>query len=193
MRRGFGSAADFHGIRSLLGQEKRLNPFIEWLAATPLSYSIGIAGWIIPTVQIIHILALAILFSSVLIVDLRVMGWAGHGQTLRATLDRFVPWFWAALGVLAFTGLVMIIAEPVRELRSTSFWVKMGVLAIGVSLAIGFLRNVKRDAQRWEEQGADKGTSRLWGIATLVVWSAVILLGRFIAYDNQLWGSLSAL
>lgn len=170
-----------------------MNPFIEWLAATPLSYNIGIAGWIIPTVQSIHILALAILFSSVLIVDLKVLGWAGHGQTLRVTLDRFVPWFWAALGVLAFTGLVMVIAEPVRELRSTSFWVKMGVLAIGISMAIGLLRGVNRDAGRWEEDGADKSKSRAWGIAMLVVWSAVILLGRFIAYDNQLWGSLSAL
>ncbi len=49
-----------------------VNEFSKWLAATPLSHTIQTTGWIIPNLQTIHILSVAVLFSSAILVDLRI-------------------------------------------------------------------------------------------------------------------------
>ena len=49
-----------------------LSELSKWLAATPLSHTIQTTSWIIPTIQIIHILGVAVLFSSAVLVDLRI-------------------------------------------------------------------------------------------------------------------------
>ena len=46
--------------------------FAKWLAATALSHTIQTAGWVIPALQTIHILGIAVLFFSAVIVDLRL-------------------------------------------------------------------------------------------------------------------------
>ncbi|PYS53370.1 MAG: hypothetical protein DMG13_12980, partial [Acidobacteria bacterium] len=91
--------------------------FAEWLSQTSLSILIQTHNaWVIPTIQSIHIVAVGIVLSSVLMIDLRILGWAGHDQTLRETTNRFGPWLSWALLVLLTTGVLMVIGEPVREL-----------------------------------------------------------------------------
>ena len=51
-----------------------LDRFCSWLEQTPLSQAIQSAGWVVPTVQTIHILAIAAVLSSVLMLDLRLLG-----------------------------------------------------------------------------------------------------------------------
>ena len=112
--------------------------FARWLAQTSISLTIQTHLWVIPTVQSIHIVAIGIVLSSVFMVDLRVFGWAWTDETLRQTTRRFAPWLWGALAVLLATGLLMVVGEPVRELLSLSFWLKMCLIGVGASLAIGF-------------------------------------------------------
>ena len=44
----------------------------KWLAATPLSHTIQTTTWIIPSLQTIHILSVVTVFSSAILVDLRI-------------------------------------------------------------------------------------------------------------------------
>jgi uncharacterized protein DUF6644 len=168
-----------------------VHAFANWLVTTPPSIALASASWVVPTMQIIHIVAIAVLFSAVLMVGLRVMGWAGQRQTLQATIGRYRPWFWCALAVLAATGTVLIVAEPPRELLSISFWLKMAALAVAVTIALLFLRSIDRRALYWE--GAVQSRTRVLGIISFGVWCLVVFLGRFIAYDEQIWGGLAAL
>ena len=170
-----------------------MREFVQWLGATPISLAISQTSWVIPFVQTIHILGIAVILSSVLMIDLRVLGYAGRSQTLRQTLNRFGPWFWGALIALALTGAIMIIAEPIRQLMSISFWCKMAVLAIGVTVAAGFINSLNRNEAYWQESAAVRTRTKALGVATMLVWCAVLFLGRFIAYDPQIWGRLSPL
>ena len=49
-------------------------PFCNWLGSTSVSQVIQTTKWIIPTLQTIHILAIAALFSSAILFDLRLWG-----------------------------------------------------------------------------------------------------------------------
>jgi hypothetical protein len=168
-----------------------LHSFANWLVSTQVSIALAKSSWVVPTMQTAHIVAIAVLFSSVLMVGLRVMGWAGRGETLKATVERFRPWFWGSLVVLAITGMILIVTEPPRQLLAISFWLKMSTLAIAIAIAVLFLRSIDRNAACWE--GAARPQTKVFGIVTFCVWCLVVFLGRFIAFDEQIWGRFSAL
>src|SRR5690242_21274109 len=87
-------------------------------------------------------------------IDLRILGWAGMDQTLRQTTSRFGPWLTGSLWLLLATGLLMVVGEPVRELVSFSFWLKMALVAFGAALAVSFQRALRRQEQQWERKAA---------------------------------------
>ena len=173
--RGFGSHARFRPVAGV-------KPAISLAIQTHL--------WVIPTVQSIHIVAIGIVLSSVFMIDLRVFGWAGTDQTLAETTRRFAPWLWGALGVLFVTGVLMIVGEPVRELLSLSFWLKMALVGVGAGLAAGFQVALRRHEREWEASLVNRRTTKGLAAATFLVWCGVVILGRLIAYD-YVWGSWS--
>ena len=88
--------------------------------------------WIIPVMQTIHILSVAMVFSSVVMIELRVLGLT-RSQTIEDTARRFVPWIFGGVGVLALTGTVLIIGEPQRSLPSYEFQMKILYLAVAIA------------------------------------------------------------
>lgn len=164
--------------------------FTDWLSRTVLSIAIQSHEWIIPTVQSIHIVAIGVVVASVFMIDMRVLGLAGRDQTLMQTTQRFGPWLSASLCVLLFTGILMIIGEPARELLAFSFWFKMCLVAIGTLVASVFQIALKRNEHQWEETLVHRWTVKSLAVLTLLVWVGIIILGRLIAYDH-VWGSWS--
>jgi hypothetical protein len=73
---------------------------------------------------------------------------------------------------------------------SLSFWLKMGLLAIGVAGALRFSRSVRPLAALGHEPQFSAAT-RSAAILTVLLWLAIIFLGRAIAYDIEVWGPLS--
>src|SRR3954470_25035457 len=102
--------------------------FSDWLSQTPVSLMLQTVQWIIPMVQSVHILAIAIVMSSVVMVDLRLMGLLGHTQSISGMSRRFLPWLWWSLLVLLASGASLIVAEPRRDLLNPVFQAKMGLL-----------------------------------------------------------------
>jgi hypothetical protein len=168
-----------------------MSDFAAWLANTSLSNTIAENLWVIPLVQSIHIVAIAIAFVSLFVIVLRIWGWAGSDISLAATANRFAPWLWAALAVLAVTGVLMVVGEPARELVSFSFWAKMVLLAIGIAAVGGFLLHLAHHSSAWEETLIALPTTKVLAGLTLLVWIGVIFMGRLIAWDALIWGPLS--
>jgi len=167
-----------------------MHHFALWLAQTRASLAIQTNLWVIPTVQSFHIAGIGIVMASVFMMDLRILGWAGQDQTLSQTARRFGPWMWGALTVLLCTGILMVIGEPVRELMSLAFWLKMSMLTIGIFTAILFQRALSRNEREWEQSRVHLRSTRFLAMLTFLVWFSVIFLGRLIAYDS-VWGRWS--
>jgi hypothetical protein len=148
--------------------------FAGWLAQTSPSLAIQTNEWVIPTVQSIHIVAIGVVVGSVLMIALRILGYAGRDQTLAQTTSRFGPWALWGLAVLALTGVLMVVGEPARELLALSFWLKMALVIVATA-ATWMLR---------------RRSSRALAVLTLLIWASVVVLGRLIAYD-YVWGSWS--
>src|SRR5882672_8258310 len=128
-----------------------LDRFCSWLEQTPLSQAIQSAGWVVPAVQTIHILAIAAVTASALMIALRLDA-------------RFRPVIWWALPVLAATGLVMIVGEPVRSLENPVFQLKMALLVCAIVVSLLPYKN------------------RPAAVASLSLWIGIVFAGRWIAY-----------
>ena len=168
-----------------------MKQFAAWLSTTFLSVFIqNHNSWVIPTVQSIHIAGIGLVLGSVFMIDLRILGWAGMDQSLRQTTRRFGPWLTAALCLLLATGLLMVIGEPVRELVTFSFWLKMFLVAVGTLVAAVFQITLRKHEQHWEETLVKRRLIKGLAISTFLIWMCIIILGRLIAYDH-IWGSWS--
>jgi uncharacterized membrane protein len=159
-----------------------LHQFATALANTSLSKLIEDISWIVPLVQTIHILALAIILSSAAMLNLRLMGLAGRRVTIAGMSERFLPWVWAALAVLAVTGIILIVGEPERSLPNFSFQLKMALLAAVIVITIVFQRTIKRNADYWDLSPARRRSARVTAVLSLAMWMAIAVCGRLIAY-----------
>ncbi len=161
------------------------------LSQTPLALAMATSPWVVPTMQSIHIMSIAVIFISVLLIAMRASGYAWAGLSVRQTVARFAPWAWTALAVLALTGVVLILAEPIRELLAVSFWIKMVLLALTLVISVRFLRGVRSEAAFAEVDGPVNPRLRRDSVVTVVLLVVIIFMGRFIAYDPLIWGTLS--
>ena len=159
-----------------------LHDFIQWLGSTPASMLFQNVNWIIPITQSIHILCIAIVFSSATMVDLRMLGLVGRSQPSASYAARFLPWIWPTLVVLMVTGSILITAEPNRSLANPAFWAKMTMLVMAIILTFILQRPFSRDPAYWELSGGRKAVAALIAALTLVLWVGIIFCGRWIAY-----------
>jgi hypothetical protein len=168
-----------------------LRQFAEWLSTTFPSVLIQQNNsWAIPAIQSIHIVGIGVVLGSVFMIDLRILGLAGMDQTLGQTTRRFGPWLTGSLWLLLITGLLMVIGEPVRELVTISFWLKMFLVIAGTLIAFFFQRTLRKHERMWEEALASRASVKALAIVTFLIWAGIIVLGRLIAYDH-VWGSWS--
>jgi uncharacterized protein DUF6644 len=152
------------------------------IAQTDGSIAIATAEWVIPTVQSIHILAIAVVMSATAMINLRLAGFVGSESSVRQLADRSLPWLWWSLPVLLATGVVMIIGEPARELTNAFFWSKMAMILVAILLTI-LLQRLLDDSPYREMAPGKRRVTRAISLLSLALWLAIIFCGRWIAYS----------
>jgi hypothetical protein len=155
-----------------------LSAFAEWLSTTSPSLVIQNVSWIIPGTQSIHILALAMLMGSAVVIALRVLGLLMRDLPLATVMQRFTPWIWGTLIVLFLSGLILVVGEPGRSLTNSIFQLKMLLLLVAIACLLVLRTPLRKDEHYWDERGGAK----LIAVASLAVWSCIIFAGRWIAY-----------
>jgi hypothetical protein len=159
-----------------------LDSFCSWLAATPISQTIQTVGWIIPAVQTIHILAVAAVVTSALLIDLRLLGVRANDQSIAGVANRFLPFIWWALPVLLASGAILIVAEPARALQNPVFILKMGLLLAAAGVTLACQIPLQTNEAFWELSPGRKRAARLIAAISIPLWAAIICAGRWIAY-----------
>jgi hypothetical protein len=169
-----------------------IQEFAAVVQATSLSTALKTATWVIPTMQSIHIIMVGVVFVSILAIALRVLGRFRADEPLAKVWARFAPFLWTGVVLMAITGSLLTIAEPVREFMTLSFRLKLVLLVVCLTSAALFGRSVQRAARSGANaSGAAPAGTRVAAVVTLALWLFIIFLGRAIAYDNDVWGDWS--
>lgn len=155
--------------------------FCDWLSATAVSQALQSVGWIVPTVQSVHIMAIGMVMASAVLLDLRVMGVGRRSQPIPRLFASLNPVIWWALLTLLVSGGLLIIAEPRRELLNLVFQTKMALLVAAVTVTVGLQRWAATDGPS-PPTGLPRPGVRAAALLSLLLWVAIIGCGRWIAY-----------
>lgn len=147
-----------------------------WIGTTKFNAILVNQFWAIPVIQVIHIIALSMATGSILMIHAKVYNLAGTGISFADTQKRYAKVIWYSLLVLVLSGLLMIIAEPVRELINPVFWLKMIVVILTIVLLQAYLKGLARNDTGVPVSG--RGVA----IVISVFWIVMIFCGRWIAY-----------
>ena len=163
-----------------LSELMNVSPFIEWVAASPLSKAISTSTWAFAVIESIHLLALSVIGGAVLIVDLRLLGFGIKSQTLEQVARGAQPWFLGSWMVMISTGLLLFWSEPQKLYYSTPFMVKMIALLLGTIFAL----TVRRKVALAGEGRVSPAVMKLVAVVSLVLWFGVGAGGRWIGFSG---------
>ena len=150
-------------------------------------YLLGNVPGLPPIAQSLHILGIAVVMGSIVMVNLRFLGLAAPSQNVSDMINRLMPWTWCALAVNAVTGLLFVVARPNRYFYNPVVTWKFSCLVPAVLLAVVIYRMSKREPGYWERSAGRLLSARVMAAVSLVLWVGVVLAGRWIAYSDYLY------
>jgi uncharacterized membrane protein len=156
--------------------------FSDWLAGTWLSQQFANANWFVPTVQTVHILCIGVVVTTLGMLDFRLLHLTRRGPPPETMAVKFVPWVWRALVVLLFTGILLTITEPNRELMNGAFRLKMIMVVFLVILTLIVQKASAKEAGYWSASLARRRLGMALGVGSLVLCVSIVAAGRLIAY-----------
>jgi hypothetical protein len=131
-----------------------------------------------PVIECVHLLALALLGGSVLVLNLRLLGFGLRSQPIPDLARKVHPWLVGALVAIIGTGIPMFLSEAIKCYFSPPFWFKMGFLL----LSILFTFTIQRKVAYAESGKFAPAVLRLTGAVSLALWFGVGFSGRWIAF-----------
>jgi uncharacterized membrane protein len=149
----------------------------QWLASLPVGQTLRQISWITPWLQTLHIIANAMLLSSVLMIDLRIWGFS-QSQTVAERARRFHPWIWANLLLLTVTGVLLMTVTPRRTLLDITFQTKMALTGIAVLATIVLQIALRPNAIAWDGKSVGRALASTLATAAFVLWVGATLAGR---------------
>ncbi len=151
------------------------------IEASGLGQAMRQSLWLYPIVEIVHIVGLALLFGSIVILDLRLLG-LRRSLPVRALAAHVLPWTAASFVLIVPSGLAMFVAHASDFIGNPVFILKIGLIfAAGINAAV-LHAGAFRGAGDWDTGAVPPVAARLAGGISLLTWLAVIACGRLLAY-----------
>ena len=165
-----------------MGIGMSLLAFFEWLADSSWSAGLHESQYAYPIIESIHVWAMALFFGSVVMFDLRLLGWTMQKMPASEVVGRLLPWTIAGFIIMVISGTLLFFAIPLRSYQNIFFRGKMLLLLLaGLNVWI-FHSRVYPKVATWD-CGVPPRPARLAGAVSLALWIGIIFSGRMIAYN----------
>lgn len=157
--------------------------FLAWLEASALGFAIRGSGvWAYGVINLVHILGIATLFGSILLLDLRLLGcWRQVSiATLAGPTVRLAV---AGFGIATLSGLCLIATNATDYAANPFLLIKFAAIALGLVNVAGVTR-----LKAWKDRESGTPTEResahlaVAGGISLACWLTAISAGRMIGY-----------
>ena len=93
------------------------------------------------------------------------------------------PWMLLGFAVMFVTGALLFAARATDAYASSYFRLKLALLVLGGVNIVLFHTTIDRRRDEWDASGRPPVRARLAGGVSLVLWFAIIAVGRIMAYN----------
>ena len=161
--------------------------FLSAVEHTPLAAAMrGELGWewLFPIVETLHVISLAMVFGSIVMVDLRLVGAASRNSAVSRLSGEVLPYTWAAFICAVVTGTLLFISKAHVYFYNLQFQLKfLCMFLAGVNMA-AFHFGTYRHVLEWDERHPPPRAARLAGALSITLWIGVIFFGRWIGFTT---------
>jgi len=155
----------------------------EWIAATHVGRGILESVWVFPIIEGLHLMGIALSVGVLCWLDFRLIGVAFTDQPVSRVWKQVIPVAAVGFALMFVTGGLLFWAEAVTAYGSVHFWIKLGLILLAGLNALYFERVTHRGIAEWDASPMPPLKARLAGFASLILWTAVIITGRTMAYS----------
>jgi hypothetical protein len=159
-----------------------LLPIAERLEQTTLGISLAESLYAFPIIEGVHLIGLSIAVGLLFITDLRLAGAILRRVPAAVVLKQLRPWVLGGFVAIFISGGVLFVAEASVVLASPAFVFKLVFMAIAAVNAAYFEFVIARRPGALDEAVGLAPDVRFAGIASLTLWTLVIICGRLIPY-----------
>jgi hypothetical protein len=160
---------------------------LEWLADTPGSVLLRESQslFLYPTIESVHVLSLCLFLGLAVMLDLRLLGWTMRRAPVSQVAGRLLPWATFGFFIQIISGGLLFYSNPVRFASNIFFQVKVVLLILaGINVWV-FHSTVYSKVVEWDYDASTPLGARVAGAVSLVLWTAIVICGRLIAFYFQ--------
>ena len=162
-----------------------LDTLLQNIYNWPISDAIRANVSAFPMIESLHVLALTIVFGTILIVDLRLIGVASHRRSARLLIVELLPYTWVAFALAVVTGGLLFTSNALSYAHNPQFlWKMAAIVAAGINMAIFHMTAYRRIVD-WDDALPPPTVARVAGLSSLTLWVLVIFLGRWIGFTLE--------
>jgi hypothetical protein len=157
---------------------------LKWLETSALAGRLRDSLFLFPLIESTHVIGLALVFGTIAIVDLRLLGIASAQRSFQRMWSDILKWTWAAFALTALTGALMFITNAGVYYHNFFFRTKMLLLALtGVNM-LAFDLTARRTVDRWDRAPSAPPAGKAVAAVSLVLWIGIIFMGRIIGFTT---------
>jgi hypothetical protein len=151
--------------------------------ATAMRGELG-GEWLFPIVETLHVISLAMVFGSIVMVDLRLLGAASRNSAVSKLSHEVLPYTWGAYICAVVTGTLLFISKAHVYFYNLQFQLKfLCMFLAGVNMLV-FHFGAYRHVREWDERHPPPRTAQLAGALSITLWIGVIFFGRWIGFTT---------
>jgi len=157
---------------------KLMLDFCQWALHSHFGHAVSDSVWLFPAIEICHLLGLAVLGGTILLLNLRLMSLRFPDEPVAELARDVQPLMVGSLAVMLVSGFFLFSSEAVKMYGNVAFHYKMIFLLLAIVYTFTIYRKVVLSAE---------GRIRLfWRVSaallSLALWAGVGLAGRAIGY-----------
>ncbi len=155
--------------------------FWSWLETRPLAEHIGFTYWF-PLLESIHVLAVGIVVGSIVMSDLRLLGFTALRYPPSRMNRELVRWTWFAFIVAVITGFGLFMTRAATYIENPAFQLKLLFLLLaGLNMA-WFQYRTFPNLLIWERADITPVPAKIAGAVSLVLWIGIVFAGRWVGH-----------
>ena len=156
--------------------------FLAWVDETSMAEAIRSSTWMFPTMEIIHVAAIAVVVGSIARLDLRLAGLVSRYRPISEISQEMLPWTWVSFVIATVFGVLLFAGQPLRYLEIAFFDVKMILILLAGLNMLAFQYLTYKSVGRWDHEPIPPTPVRIAGSLSLAFWVSVVLCGRLIGF-----------
>ena len=167
----------------MFSNENQLARFCQWLYDSKIGTGIRESVWVFPIVEGTHLLGIALSVGLLCWFDLRLLGLVLRDQPVSKVWQQVMPVAFVGFALMFVTGLLLFWAEAITAYHSVHFWFKLLLLVLAGVNALSFEATAHRNMAQWDTSPVPPWRARMTGAISLILWTAIIITGRTMAYN----------